>query len=77
MGKLLDNFEQYIESTTPEQRQADYKELEDWNRVGLNRYEFGYSQAESGIMVVYANTKEEAITYFEQGKYEIEDIDLE
>ena len=43
--------------------------------VKENRYVMGYSQAESGDMVVYAPTHEEAVAKFEQGDYSIEDCE--
>jgi len=42
-----------------------------------NRYLMGYSQAESGWMVVYAHTKDEAVAKFESGDFQIEDNDCE
>ena len=45
--------------------------------VKLNRYEMGYSQAECGVMVVFAPTYEEAVAKFEAGDYEVEVYDEE
>ena len=38
-----------------------------------SRYVMGYSQAESGWMVVYAHCLEEAEKLFENGDYTLED----
>jgi hypothetical protein len=45
--------------------------------VKLNRYEFGYSQVERGLMVVFAPTYEEAVARFENEEYEIQPYDEE
>ena len=41
----------------------------------MTRYIMGYSQAEHGNMVIYANTYEEAEEKFENGEYTIEPED--
>jgi hypothetical protein len=43
----------------------------------LNRYEMGYSHAERGIMVVYAQTYGEAVEKFENGDYKVQVYDEE
>lgn len=46
-------------------------------KVKLNRYEMGYSHAERGTMVVYAQTYEEAVENFEKGDYKVQMYDEE
>lgn len=45
-------------------------------KVKNNRYVMGYSEADSGIMVVYASSVEEAEELFENGEFVVEDLEF-